>query len=618
MNFTVLLKRLKAHFSYVVLFSLVLLYGCSTVGSVRLGRERLLFIYDSSDKLSVSCIQNAKFAFKYAKIKYDVFDLKNYSGKTTVDLGKYYAIVLAVENLDKLSDYDCGRIESYVRSGGGLAVIYRGYTERFSKLFGARVKTGAEMFLEGTSGLIFTEDFVPGLKGLVISREETGGLSPYNFEYFGDKVIFAVSFDKVPIAWYLRYGRGRVVYWNTALLSDRAFRGFITQTVAVVAGRFVQPIANFAVIFLDDFPADVPNSTHEIIWREFRQTVAEFHVLTWFPDMVRLANDFDLKYSAYLIFNYNDKTEPPFDMKGWVTGVADVSGKKVKVAPFLARLIARKFKKRIELGLHGYNHISLLVKNWGSLENMVQALKFAMKKWKEEGLGELPFTYVAPNNWIDSIGVQAIVRGAPSIKVISTIYLGDFKVGQMREFGPEPWNPKLYCIPRVSEGYIPDNYEILNTLNAIAMLGVWTHFIHPDDVIATYDRLKDSTLVRNWNRLPWRNVRWGGRFKPGFYDGFRNFLSRIKKIYPFLRFMTTREAYYEMQKFDNLKIGYKFNKNSIIIETNEKAYAVVQLDPAYKVIGLSGCKVEYAVKTAFTKYLVIKTSAGRAVIKIKM
>jgi hypothetical protein len=101
-----------------------------------------------------------------------------------------------------------------------------------------------------------------------------------------------------------------------------------------------------------------------------------------------------------------------------------------------------------------------------------------MKKWKEEGLGNPPATYIPPTNLIDSIGVQALAQSAPSIKVIAGLYAGFFELGQRREFGPEPWNGKFYCIPRVSAGFMIDDYTKTIILSAIAMLGVWTHFIH--------------------------------------------------------------------------------------------------------------------------------------------
>ncbi|CUT01320.1 DUF2194 domain-containing protein, partial [Candidatus Kryptobacter tengchongensis] len=59
-------------------------------------------------------------------------------------------------------------------------------------------------------------------------------------------------------------------------------------------------------------------------------------------------------------------------------------------------------------------------------ENMKKALKFVQRKWIEEGLGDLPTTYIPPTNWIDSIGVQAIVQTFPSIKVIAGLYSGFF------------------------------------------------------------------------------------------------------------------------------------------------------------------------------------------------
>ncbi len=571
---------------------------------------KILFIYDTDDTYSIDIIENARFAFKYAKLDYDEFDLSNYPDIGIGNLQPYYAIVLATEFINKLSKEDCLRIKSFVSSGGGLAVIYRGYNENLSDLFGVRLKDKRNLFATaGNSGLVFKVDFLPMLRETAIPDSIIGDLSMFDFVHFGERQIIATSSAGVPVAWILRYFSGKVIYWNTSLLSDRLFRGFITQSIASVSDKFIQPVANFAVIFIDDFPTAVPNAKKKIIWDEFYMTMAEFHYFVFYPDMLKLADELNLKYTAGLVFNYGASIKPPFHLTEWRMGKAMVLGKEIEVS----KAIAKQFKLRNELGFHGYNHISLLIDEWGSIENMKNALRYSQKKWVEEGLGELPITYIPPTNWIDSIGVQAISQSFSSIRIIAGLYFGDFDVGQGREFGPEPWNDKFYCIPRVSSGFLIDDYTKATILSEIAMLGVWTHFVHPDDIIYTPDEVENPELVRNWFYLSWR-----GKNGEGLYFKFREWLVNLKKSYPFLRFMTCKEAYDEIKKFDTLRIEYEFREHEIIIKTNQRnIFLSVQLDPKYNGLEVTNAVVLHSAKTATTNFVILETKDETIILKLK-
>ncbi|WP_047134233.1 DUF2194 domain-containing protein [Candidatus Kryptonium thompsonii] len=572
--------------------------------------EKVLLIYDSSDMYSSECVENARWAFKYAKVNYDELDLLDYQGKLVQDFQNYYAIVFATEFIKKLSKDDCQRIKNFVANGGGLAVIYRGYNENLSELFGVKLRDARNLFLKrGNSGLVFNANLMPMLKNTAIPDSILRDLSMFDFIHFGSKSIIATSSDKIPVVWQLRYGLGKVIYWNTSILVNKLLRGFITRSIISVSDKFVQPISNLAVIFIDDFPTAVPNVKKKLIWDEFNMTMAEYHFFIFYPDMVKLADEIGLKYTAGLTFNYGADIKPPFHLTEWRVGKVKVFDKEVEVS----KSIARQFKSKNELAFHGYNHISLLVDEWKDIENMKSALRFAQKKWEEEGLGKLPITYIPPTNWIDSIGVQAIVQSFPSIKVIAGLYSGFFDVGQSREFGPEPWNRKLYCIPRVSAGFLIDDYTKLLILSEVAMLGVWTHFIHPDDVIYTPDEVENPELVRNWFYLPWR-----GKNGEGLYFKFKEWLKDFKKNYPYIRFMTCAEAYEEMQKFDNLMIEYEFFEDEIRIKTNQKeVFLVADIDAKYKGVELTNAVIVHSGVTDFTNFVVLKTLDNSVILKLR-
>jgi len=604
----------RKHFEIITIAIFLLFSSCEvkreklnfTVDKV----EKILFIYDSSDPYAGEIVENTKWAFKYAKLNYDEFDLADYPEVEIENFENYYVIVFATEFIKKISKEDCERIKKFVASGGGLAVIYRGYNENLSDVFGVKLKDRQNLFLKlGKSGFVFNVNFLPMLAGTFIPDSILKDLSMFDFIHFGDKKIIASSSAGVPVAWILRYGLGKVIFWNTSLLSNKLFRGFITQSIASVSDKFVQPVPNFAVIFIDYFPTAVPNVKKKIIWDEFGLTMAEYHFFVFYPDMMKLADEFGLKYTAGLVFNYGADIKPPFHLTEWRTGKAKVFDKEIEVS----KTIARQFKLKNELAFHGYNHFSLLIDEWKNIENMKEALKYAQKKWKEEGLGELPITYIPPTNLIDSIGVQALAQSFPSIKVIAGLYSGFFDVGQYREFGREPWNGKFYCIPRVSAGFFIDDYVKTLILSEIAMLGVWTHFVHPDDIIYTPDEVENPELVRNWFYLPWR-----GKNSEGLYFKFRDWLQKLKENYPFLRFMTCKEACNEMMRFENLKVEYEFMDKAIKIKTNQKnVFLNVQIDFKYKNLEVINAVVLNTVQTASTNLVVLRTTDKYVLLKME-
>jgi hypothetical protein len=350
----------KGHFKILFLLPFLVLSSCSEkrneINLTIQKSEKLLLIYDSSDFYSLECVENARMSFKYAKLLYDEIDLKNYKGGELSKLGNYFAIALATEFIKKLTKSDCENLKSFVSSGGGLAVIYRGYNENLHDIFGVKIRDKNQPFLkQGRSGLHFKTDFIPGLKGTAISDSILRDLSMFDFVHVGDKNIIATTSSGTPVVWNLRYGKGKVTYWNSSILSNRSFRGFITQTIASVSSKFVQPIANFSVIFIDDFPTSVPNAVKKIVWDEFKMNLAEFHFLVFYPDMLKLSNEFGLKYTAGLVFNYGASITPPFHLNEWRIGKASVLSKEIEVS----KTIAKQFKINHELGFHGYNHVSL-------------------------------------------------------------------------------------------------------------------------------------------------------------------------------------------------------------------------------------------------------------------
>jgi len=106
---------------------------------------------------------------------------------------------------------------------------------------------------------------------------------------------------------------------------------------------------------------------------------------------------------------------------------------------------------------------------------------------------DLPKSYVPPSNYIDSTGLAKLSQGMPSLKYMQSTYLGEFEEGGLREFDPDPYNNHFFDFPRISSGYVlaPTNEWEIESMYMCT--GIWTHFVHPDDVYQIPDESNAKT-----------------------------------------------------------------------------------------------------------------------------
>jgi hypothetical protein len=378
-------------------------------------------------------------------------------------------------------------------------------------------------------------------------------------------VIAQSTTNRVPIVWLRTVGKGKVIFWNTTLLSQKMYRGLLLQSFRAVQSYTVTGVANVAVMFLDDFPSPVVADCFDTINVEYNVTATDFYANHWYPDVTALASKFKFPYTTATMFNYNVRVMPPFDFTSWRSGSLTLSdGKTIELGTWLAHDSPVEW----EIGFHGYNHLPLTVTNWSrssGIDNMKLALLETQRRWEIDKLGPVPTTYVPPFNEYDTSGIRTVRDVWQTITVVAGLYYGSWELGQDREFGYEPWENRLYCIPRVTSGYVMDPLQKLYMLSQLSLFGTWTHVIHPGDKCEQipYGGNYDYLLHSPWG-LPWR----GEPEKRGGYYEFERWLQFTKDYYPWLRFMTARDAVRELQQYDNTHIGYAVQNNYVTIQTD--------------------------------------------------
>ncbi|MFQ5596117.1 MAG: DUF2194 domain-containing protein, partial [Anaerolineae bacterium] len=538
-------------------------------------QQRILVIHNSTDVYGDKVFANALQALDYARLNHEELDLA--SAGMWPDLDQYSSLLLVTEMLNSIDETQAQQIADYVAAGGGLAVVYRAWNPHLATLFGMEGGAKYPELIEGEGGLRFQADLFPGVKGLDLSEKTVPGLSPFNVALQRDVKVLARSGTGRPIVWLYRHGQGRVIYWNAAFLTVKEARGFIVQSVMNVQGVGVLPIANFATLQIDDFPASISTEKIEPVKTEYDMTLVDFYDKVWFPDMMDIARRYGLTYTFLLPFNYNALVEPPFTFREWEHADVEVDNQRVFYSVYVSHLAAQGH----ELGLHGYNHISLTLENWPSEEDMVAALQAAWDRWDADNLGPHTVTYVPPNNIYDAAGARALTEGFPSLRILAGIYTGHFESGGNREFGPEPWNPQLFDIPRLTFGYnMTQRYRYV-MMSELGMMGIWTHFMHPDDVVHTPANYPHAEHLRNPNYWPWRGDYTGQ--KNGFYYRFLRWLDFARTTYPWLRYVRTSDSLDILRLHLQNKVTVDLKPQGVVLHSTTPTYFQVRVNDGRRI-----------------------------------
>lgn len=515
------------------------------------GQQRFLVVHDATDVGGELAWSRLQTAMDLAHLDYDTLDLNQ--GLTLPPLDDYAAVVTVTEMLWKLPGEQALTLKRYVEDGGCMAVLYRGWHRVLREPFGVYNRRDPE-YVTSEGHVVFVGDLFPGVQNLRVDQRHLGEFSSMGLIPLDGADIIAQTFtDGRPLIWSYSFGRGRTIYWNNDWAAIKPFRGFLIQSILAVLPAGGQAVANWATIQVDDFPNAPSIARLEPVLSEYNLRYVDWLYQVWYPDVLSLARKYDIPLSWYIVFNYNNKVSAPFDFIEWENARIEFNDQQVLFGPLIASQVKRS---QDEMGFHGYNHISLLAGNWGSLENMIAGLEAANARWQQVGLDEPAHTYVPPNNLYDIEGLQALRTVFPSIRAIAGQNSGTFEEGGDRQFGPDPLDPYFYDLPRWTDGYVWDDTIRWQLISEVGMFGVWTHFIHPDDVINIPLYYPYDPELRNPGGFPWRGDAFGR--DDGMYYQFDKALDFAAEHYPWLRYMTTYESYLEMQRYDASRVAFHF------------------------------------------------------------
>ena len=494
------------------------------------------FLLDNSDIESLKFNDNIKKVCDYTKLPYKTTDINSWNNSPSFSPTTR---VICLSRTSKLSDAGIVKITEFVSNGGTFFYPIANDDKRIAYLLG--FKPEADNFTDIIAkGFYFKCPILPDFKGIKMNNEEIHyGFAKENFSKNIKILATAVNDLNYPIVLENKVGKGKVILFNFQKSFEKRDRGLLFAGILNGLEGIPYPIANTSTIFLDDFPCPLFDIKNEPIASEMNLSSKDFVKNVWWPDMLKIAKRFNISYSVLITFDYKNKVEPPFLFNQWDRNKIKFENK----VQSLSEWFVKDAKKNgHELAFHGYNHSELNKQIWKNPDFILTSLNAVTKKWNVSDFGPLPISYVPPSNYIDKMGINKLKTAMPSLKYMCSSYNGELSDGENREFDFDPYNKNLFDYPRITYGYYLNNVQKYTQESAYLFTGIWTHFVHPDDVYQTSNH-KDATkgdydsrnpLNLGWHKTNGKNV--------GMYSEFNNYLNKMTKSFPQMRFLNAGEA----------------------------------------------------------------------------
>lgn len=494
------------------------------------------FIVDEKDVQSKIYNGNIKKTCDYTKLPFRSIPLSVWN--STIKIASTTR-VLSVYDTKKLNDASIVKILDFVSNGGTLFLPYANEDHRMSFLLG--FKPEAEFATDTQSlGFYFNSNIFPNSKDKkYFETVKHYGFASSNFSNKVKILATAINNKSYPTIIENPVGTGRVILYNTSDNFTKEDRGLLFAGILKGLEGIPYPIANVSTIFLDDFPSPLYDIKAEPIASEMNMNMEDFVKKVWWPDMNKLSKEYKIPYAAMTTFDYRNKIVPPFTLDQWNLRKITTNNKTEPITDWLVKDVA---KNGNELAFHGYNHVSLMKDLWKNQVFITTSMNTVKKKWEISNFGKLPTTYVPPSNDIDKEGIIELKKAMPSLKYMCSLYLGIKKDGGDREFDYDPYNKEFFDYPRISSGFYMSEETKYSQQSMYLFTGIWTHFVHPDDVFQIPSTANSSAghySLRNALNYGWRKTKGGDK---AMLPEFKKYIKFMTNAYPQLRFLNGNDA----------------------------------------------------------------------------
>ena len=479
-------------------------------------RDHYVIIYDPTDVPSMYSRHNAEKMLTEQKKSFESSPFYDFVDIPATTRG----IIVTTGRLGMVASM--GAVLDYAKAGGTVLLTQHLDPREGEPLSGDLLAAFGVADVGGdveAPGVRFLTNFVIGAKGQKFEKGSVYSTTAKELTLTPDSEVEAESVTGLPLLWGHGYGDGKIYAYNGVERDDKTNEGFLAAMIAHCGTEAIYPIVGVKLFFIDDFPAPTPEGDFSKIYNETGLSTADFYRQEWWPWMLDNAKQFELKYTGLIIETYGDQVHGPFhELSG--------RGARDNVVIYGRELL----KAGGELGLHGYNHQSLAPEGynqdehgyvpWDSEDDMVEAMQ-ELYRYVKNLYPDYEFrVYVPPSDILSPEGYDAVKKAVPTIKIMSSLYDGlpsakafyqDYKRN----------DDGSYEIPRVTSGYVPDAIMRWSVCSLINHLGVFSHFVHPDEMF--YEESADKS---------WADMK----------EGLTDFLTEMDTRYPWLTPVTASES----------------------------------------------------------------------------
>lgn len=452
-------------------------------------------------------------------------------------LKQYQTMVIAMPNLDPLGEHVL-QIMQWVKKGGGVMFAMTPEKTGYLDVIGPQIGIESSAYeYVVTEGITPSEDFM------------LGGGQTYTFSdpfksslsvALNDRAqVEAVSSNgRTPLVWRSSVESGTAVMCNIGVYV-KMVRGFYALAFSLLSSAMAYPVINSAAFYLDDFPSPVPSGNGKYIKRDYNMSISEFYSQVWWPDLVRLAERYGIRFTGVMIENYGDDTKND--------PVRQTDNTQFE---YYGGLLLRQ---NGEIGYHGYNHQPLVLPNtdygneypyvqWPNRKAIVDSLNELIAFQKTVLPAATSSVYVPPSNILSSEGRQIIGEDVPQIRAIASMaFPPDSSLEYVQEFGVAA--DGVVEAPRIVSGSMVNNsYMRLAAVSELNMHYVSTHFMHPDDLLD-----EDRGAKEGWET---------------YRKGLEDYLDWLEQSAPSIRMQTGTECAAAVQRFSGLTVSMATSDDS--------------------------------------------------------
>lgn len=452
-------------------------------------------------------------------------------------LKQYQTMVIAMPNLDPLGEHVL-QIMQWVKKGGGVMFAMTpektGYLDVIGPQIGIEssaykyvvaegITPSKDFMLGGGQTYMFSDPFKSSLSVALNDRAQVEAVS---------------SNGRTPLVWRSSVESGMAVMCNIGIYV-KMVRGFYASAFSLLSSAMAYPVINSAAFYLDDFPSPVPSGNGKYIKRDYNMSISEFYAQVWWPDLVRLAERYGIRFTGVMIENYGDDTKDD--------PVRQTDNTQFE---YYGGLLLRQ---NGEIGYHGYNHQPLVLPNtdygneytyvqWPNRKAIVDSLNELIAFQKTVLPAATSSVYVPPSNILSSEGRQIIGEDMPQIRAIASMaFPPDSSLEYVQEFGVAA--DGVVEAPRIVSGSMVNNsYMRLAAVSELNMHYVSTHFMHPDDLLD-----EDRGAKEGWET---------------YRKGLEDYLDWLEQSAPSIRMQTGTECAAAVQRFSGLTVSMATSDDS--------------------------------------------------------